>query len=72
MNRSATLVAIALANLAAPGIMPWRAAAQTPAGSDYIARNFKFETGDSLPDLRLHYITLGKPVRDGAGAFETR
>ena len=67
MNRSVTLVALALANLAAPGIMPWRAAAQTPAGSDYIARNFKFETGDSLPELRLHYITLGKPVRDHAG-----
>jgi homoserine O-acetyltransferase len=31
---------------------------------DYVARNFKFHSGESLPELRLHYTTLGKPVRD--------
>ncbi len=29
--------------------------------------NFRFGTGDSLPQLRLHYLTLGTPHRDGAG-----
>ncbi|MBU6298634.1 MAG: alpha/beta fold hydrolase [Alphaproteobacteria bacterium] len=34
---------------------------------DYIARNFKFTSGETLPELRLHYTTLGKPLRDAAG-----
>lgn len=34
---------------------------------DYIARDFKFSTGESLAEVRLHYTTLGKPKRDAAG-----
>src|ERR1051325_3500051 len=41
--------------------------AQTPAGRDYIARDFKFQSGESMPQLRLHYITLGQPRRDAGG-----
>jgi homoserine O-acetyltransferase/O-succinyltransferase len=29
--------------------------------------NFKFGTGETLPELRLHYITLGTPHRNAAG-----
>src|SRR5690348_18500844 len=29
--------------------------------------NFRFGTGETLADLRLHYVTLGKPRRDAAG-----
>lgn len=34
---------------------------------DYIAKNFQFHDGGSLPSVRLHYTTLGTPVRDGRG-----
>ena len=34
---------------------------------DYIARDFAFLTGDRLPELRMHYITLGTPQRDASG-----
>jgi homoserine O-acetyltransferase len=34
---------------------------------DYIARDFKFGTGETLPELRLHYRTLGTPVRGADG-----
>jgi homoserine O-acetyltransferase len=34
---------------------------------DYIARDFHFKSGESLPELRLHYRTLGRPVRDSRG-----
>ncbi|MDT9110987.1 hypothetical protein RSW25_25545, partial [Escherichia coli] len=44
-----------------------RLVAQVPAGADYIARNFKFEAGQTLSEVRLHYIALGKPRRDAAG-----
>jgi homoserine O-acetyltransferase len=34
---------------------------------DYIARDFKFGTGETIASLRLHYRTLGTPVRDSTG-----
>jgi homoserine O-acetyltransferase len=34
---------------------------------DYIARDFKFKSGEQLPELRLHYRTLGKLARDAQG-----
>ncbi len=30
-------------------------------------RNFRFGTGESLPQLKLHYLTLGTPHRNSAG-----
>jgi homoserine O-acetyltransferase/O-succinyltransferase len=39
----------------------------TPQEGDYIAKDFHFKDGSSLPELRLHYRTLGKPHRDSAG-----
>lgn len=34
---------------------------------DWAARNFVFHSGETLPELRMHYIAIGKPARDGAG-----
>jgi len=34
---------------------------------DFVIRNFLFRTGETLPELRLHYATLGSPQRDAAG-----
>src|SRR4029453_14424614 len=50
--------------LAAPG-----AAADypTPTEGDYVATDFKFSTGETLPHLNLHYTTLGTPVKNSAG-----
>src|SRR5881275_1920654 len=41
----------------------------TPATTegDFVAKNFQFRSGESLPELRLHYTTLGKPARDAQG-----
>ena len=33
----------------------------TPKEADWIARDFKFHTGEVLPELRLHYTTIGSP-----------
>ncbi|HTV09573.1 MAG TPA: alpha/beta fold hydrolase [Candidatus Aquilonibacter sp.] len=33
----------------------------------YIAHDFKFGTGESLPELKLRYLTLGSPHRNAAG-----
>jgi homoserine O-acetyltransferase len=34
---------------------------------DYVAHDFKFKSGEQLAELRLHYRTLGKLVRDAQG-----
>ncbi len=39
----------------------------TPVEGDYVANNFVFRSGETLPELRLHYTTLGKPARDEQG-----
>jgi homoserine O-acetyltransferase len=41
------------------------AAAQGDTGS-FVLTNFRFASGEVLPELRLHYRTLGKPRRDAA------
>jgi homoserine O-acetyltransferase len=33
----------------------------------YVIKNFRFGTGETLPELRLHYLTLGAPHRNSAG-----
>jgi hypothetical protein len=33
-----------------------------PKQGDWIARDFKFHTGDVMPELRLHYTTIGEPT----------
>ncbi len=38
-----------------------------PTEGDYVIRDFKFTTGEVLPELRLHYRTLGKPQKDVQG-----
>jgi homoserine O-acetyltransferase len=34
---------------------------------DYTIHDFRFRSGEALPELRLHYRTLGSPRRDDAG-----
>jgi homoserine O-acetyltransferase/O-succinyltransferase len=43
------------------------AAAPVSRESDYVAHDFHFKSGETLPELRLHYTTLGTPVRDAKG-----
>jgi homoserine O-acetyltransferase len=38
-----------------------------PTEADYTIRDFKFASGETLPELRLHYRTLGKPEKDAQG-----
>jgi homoserine O-acetyltransferase/O-succinyltransferase len=38
-----------------------------PAEGDYLARDFRFASGESLPELRIHYRTLGTPHSDAHG-----
>ena len=33
-----------------------------PKQGDFIARDFKFHTGEVMPEIRLHYTTIGEPT----------
>lgn len=44
-----------------------RTPAYTGTPGDYIAHDFHFGTGETLPELKLHYLTLGTPHRNAAG-----
>src|SRR5712671_6267564 len=43
------------------------AAAGVPLEGDYVIHDFHFASGETLPELRLHYTFLGKPRRDSHG-----
>src|SRR6201995_1597644 len=75
-----TILVLALSALAT--IVPAASSAQTMSATPaqqrpqsqwpvkdelYIAHDFKFGTGESLPELKLRYLTLGAPHRNAAG-----
>ncbi len=38
-----------------------------PTEGDFTIRDFKFQSAETLPELRIHYRTLGKPEKDAQG-----
>ena len=62
---SKKLLLVPLVLLALGGVC----AAQYPAPTegDFVIRNFRFTSGEMLPELRVHYRTIGKPTRDAQG-----
>ncbi len=54
--KALTTLAFALA-VSAAGAADYPA----PKQGDFIARNFKFHTGEVMPEVRLHYTTVGDP-----------
>jgi homoserine O-acetyltransferase len=58
--------------LAALLLCPALSAAQSfppPVERDFIVRDFKFASGESLPEVRLHYRTIGEPRKDTDGVI---
>ena len=55
--RAAATLAFALAAFAASA-----ADYPAPKQADWIARDFKFHTGEVLPELKLHYTIIGEPT----------
>ncbi|WP_395403487.1 hypothetical protein ACHMW6_32955 [Pseudoduganella sp. UC29_106] len=38
-----------------------------PVQGDHVLKDFRFASGQTMPELRIHYRTLGKPQRDAQG-----
>jgi len=55
------LLSILVASIASAADYP------SPTEGDFTIRDFKFASGETLPELRLHYRTLGTPQKDAQG-----
>ncbi|HEV8130612.1 MAG TPA: alpha/beta fold hydrolase, partial [Acidobacteriota bacterium] len=38
-----------------------------PVAGDFRIRDFRFASGEVLPELKLHYLTIGTPRHDSSG-----
>jgi homoserine O-acetyltransferase len=63
LTRALLCAVIALAPAA-----PRAADYPAPAESDAVLKDFHFASGESLSELRIHYRTLGRPVRGPSGS----
>jgi len=76
-NRGATVpVGIPAVKFAFPALLLLSAATllaqepsqlPTPKEGDYVSHDVHFKSGETLPELRMHYATFGSPVRDANG-----
>jgi homoserine O-acetyltransferase/O-succinyltransferase len=68
MRRSDFGLRVPLGLLAGALALPsaWSAELAVREG-DFVVRDFRFAGGEALPEVRLHYRTLGAPVRDAKG-----
>ena len=41
-----------------------------PVEADAVFKNFHFQSGESLPELRIHYKTVGKPHKNARGEID--
>src|SRR5512140_1950278 len=46
---------------------PTTDAPRTRAAGDFVAKDFRFASGETLQELRLHYTTLGTKRTDASG-----
>ncbi len=69
LTRSARRLLLGVMCLAVVSVFARAADAQDPTRKEgnFVIRDFRFQGGEVLPELRLHYQTLGTPRRDAAG-----
>src|SRR5215813_11701467 len=51
-----------LAVLSMLALLAGPAAAAEPQQGDFVIKDFRFHTGEVLPELKLHYVTIGAPT----------
>jgi homoserine O-acetyltransferase len=66
------LAALAQASPVAPAPTPVAAEAKSwpTKEGDVLLKDFHFASGETLPELRIHYTTLGQPHRNSAGEID--
>lgn len=67
MNPALMLKRIWFASLLLAALQAAGADYPAPVEGDFVLHDFKFRSGPTLPELRIHFRTLGRPQRDGQG-----
>ena len=67
MHRTLTSRLVFLPLLLAAANFACAAGYLAPESVDYTIHDFKFRSGEVLPELRIHYRTLGKPRTEARG-----
>ena len=67
MSNSCLVVAVGLLTAATP---LQTAKYPAPSSGEHILRDFRFASGETLPELRMHYRTFGRPQRDPANRIQ--
>jgi homoserine O-acetyltransferase len=62
-----TLISFSAASAQTPSPTPARRNYPAPVEGEFVIPNFHFRSGEVLPELKLHYRTIGAPKMDKAG-----
>jgi homoserine O-acetyltransferase len=60
-SRAALVAALVSISVTATSVTAMAADYPAPKEGEWIAKDFKFHTGETMPELKLHYTTLGEP-----------
>jgi len=66
-TRAAKAAFVTILSFASTLLTPQASQLLSPKEGDYVSHDFHFKSGETLPELRLHYATLGTPVRNPNG-----
>ena len=64
---AALVMALSLGHAAAQNAAEKATNWPAPHEGDFVIQNFRFASGEAIPDVRMHYTTLGTPAKDAAG-----
>src|SRR6516162_10156515 len=56
LSRAISVLALVVPTIAAAAEYP------APKQGEWVARNFKFHSGEMMPEVKLHYTTIGEPT----------
>jgi len=54
--------AVSVLALLVPSVVALAAEYPTPKQGDWVVRDFRFHTGEVMPEVKLHYTTIGNPL----------
>src|SRR5262245_36334912 len=70
MKRVTILFAALVALVAQPAPAQTQPPQWQTREADFVAHNVRFGAGETLPEVRIHYATLGRPHRNARGEID--
>jgi homoserine O-acetyltransferase len=67
MRRTARFTIVGLVAFLAWNPAPSSAQTSAPKEAEFLIHDFHFKSGETMPELRMHFRTIGKPMQDATG-----